>query len=112
MEGKFDARTMREFADEYVKATETYQGKAHVVLADMRGMLPLQPEVAHIMGQGIGFGRANGAKRCAHLSDDTIQRLQAARIARLSSPNDTVTVDVVSLEEAEAVLVEARRSLA
>jgi hypothetical protein len=111
MEGQFDATSMRRFAEDYVKATAEYAGREHVVLADMRGMLPSQPEVEQLFGDAIGFGRRHGAIRCAHLSDDTVQRLQAARLGRLASPRDDVTIDVISLEEAELVLAEARRPL-
>jgi len=37
-----------------------------------------------------------------------VKKLQAARLAREHSPDDDVTVNVVSLEEANKVLEEAR----
>jgi hypothetical protein len=46
-----------------------------------------------------------------HLSDDSVARLQAARLARQASPYDDSTFDVVSLDEAEKVLTELRLKL-
>ncbi len=108
MEGKLDAASMREFADEYRKITDSYAGGPHYVLADMRGMVPAQPEVAQMLGSAIGYARSRGVKLCAHVSDDTVQRLQAARLARQNAVGDGVTVECVSPEEAERVLRERR----
>ena len=108
MTGKFDISTMRAFCDEYKAATNTYSSKTHYVLADMRGMVPAQPEVGLMLGSAIGYARTHGVRACAHLSDDTVQRLQAARLARQSTPGDDVTVDVSSLEEGEKVIREYR----
>jgi hypothetical protein len=82
-----------------------------MVVADMRGMKPLHPPVAKLLGEAIGYGRKNGAVLCVHISDHTVQRLQASRVARENSPTDDITVDVSSLEEAERVLDEARSRL-
>ena len=112
MRGKFDAKTMRAWADEYRKITDSYFGQPHLVLADMRGLTPNLPEVGHILGEAIGYARSRGVALCVHLSDDTVQRLQVARMARQAAPNDDRTIDVSSLEEAEKVLVERRRVLA
>jgi hypothetical protein len=79
----------------------------HIVLADMRGLRTLKKEVAECMGEAIGYARTRGVIRCTHLSDETVQRLQAHRIARESSAGNDVTVDVQSLEEAHAVCQEA-----
>lgn len=86
-------------------------GAKHMVIADMRGMKPLHPPVAKLLGEAIGYGRRNGAVLCAHVSDHTVQRLQAARVARENSPTDDVTVDVSSVSEAERVVAEARSRL-
>ncbi len=99
---------MKEWAETYVAATDSYGGGRHVVLADMRGLKPAGAEAADIMGNAIGYARARGVACCAHISDSTIARLQAARLAREASADDDVTTDVVSLEEAERVLEEAR----
>ncbi|HEX7118640.1 MAG TPA: hypothetical protein VF212_07630 [Longimicrobiales bacterium] len=99
---------MQEWADAYIAATDSYGGGSHVVLADMRGLKPAGAEAAEIMGKAIGYARSRGVVCCAHISDSTIARLQAARIAREASPNDDVTTDVVSIDEAELVLAEAR----
>lgn len=99
---------MKEWAEAYVAATDAYAGGHHLVLADMRGLKPAGPEAAQIMGNAIGYARARGVACCAHLSDSTISRLQAARLAREASPSDDVTTDVVSFDEAERVLDEAR----
>ncbi len=111
MSGVFAEADMVEWAAEYRKATDSFQGRPHLVLADMRGMKPTHPDVAAILGAEIGYARQNGCVRCAHLSDDTVQRLQAARVARMSSPGDDVTVVVGTVQEAERVLEEARREL-
>lgn len=111
MRGKFDAKMMRAWADEYRRITDSYAGQAHLVLADMRGMAPNLPEVGHILGEAIGYARARGVACCVHISDDTVQRLQVARMARQASPHDDRTIDVSSLEEAEKVLAERRRVL-
>ncbi len=108
MTGRFDISTMRALCDEYKTVTNTYAGGPHYVLADMRGMVPAQPEVGLMLGSTIGYGRARGVRLCAHLSDDTVQRLQAARLARQNSTGDDVTVEVRSVEEGEKLLRERR----
>jgi hypothetical protein len=60
------------------------------------------------LGYEIGYAREHGVVLCAHLSDDTVQRLQARRVARHSSPADNVTVDVSSIQEARRVVDEAK----
>jgi hypothetical protein len=77
----------------------------------MRGMKATHPSVAQILGDEIGHARRNGVVLCAHLSDDTVQRLQARRVARENSTYDDVTVDLATVEEAELVLEEARRRI-
>ncbi len=111
MSGFMREDEMKEWAEAYIAATDTYQGGKHLVLADMRGLKPAGPEAAEIMGRAIGYARARGVACCAHISDSTIARLQAARLAREAAAGDDVTTDVVSLEEAERVLEEARARL-
>lgn len=111
MMGEFDLDTMRQFGQAYRHSGEEYAGLEHLILADMRGTAPMRPEVAQLLGSTIGYSRQIGVVCCTHISDDTIVRLQAARVARQSSPYSDVTIDVVSLEEAEAVLREARAYL-
>jgi hypothetical protein len=111
MIGQFDLRTMHDFAREYWRVSRVYAGKPHMVLADMRGSQPASPEVAAVLGETIEFSRQNGVVCCAHLSDDTVQRLQAARLARQIALYSDITFDVVSLEEAERVLAEKRQRL-
>ena len=89
----------------------TYNGRTHMVIADMRGMKPMQPTVAERLGRFIAETRKLGVVLCAHISDHTVQRLQAARVVRQSSPMDDITVDVASLEEAHKVLSELRSRL-
>jgi hypothetical protein len=108
MSGKFDISAMRAFCDEYKTATDSYASAPHYVLADMRGMVPAGPEVSLIFGSTIGYARARGVRCCAHLSDDTVQRLQAARLARQNATGDDVTIDVSSVEEGERVIREQR----
>jgi hypothetical protein len=112
MIGQFDLRTMNEFAREFRRVSRVYAGTPHMVLADMRGSQPASPEVAAVLGETIEFSRQNGVVCCAHLSDDTVQRLQAARLAREIAISSDITFDVVSLEEAERVLAERRQQLA
>jgi hypothetical protein len=111
LSGIFEEPEMRAWAAEYRAATDSFRGRPHLVLADMRGMKPTHPDVAAIMGKEIAYARLHGAVRCAHLSDDVVQRMQAARVARQASPEDDVTVCASTLEEAERVLNEARRDL-
>ena len=111
MSGIFDEAAMRAWAADYRKVTDAFAGRPHLVLADMRGMKPTHPQVAAILGDEIGYARRHGCVRCAHLSDDSVQRIQAARVARMASPGDDVTVTVGSVAEAERVLDEARREL-
>jgi hypothetical protein len=82
-----------------------------MVIADMRGMKPMDPTVANMLGAEIHYARRHGVVLCAHVSDHTVQRLQARNIARQNSPSDDVTVDVASAEEAMKVLDEARSRL-
>jgi hypothetical protein len=111
MKGIFRSEDMQAWARKYREATESYGGRSHLVIADMRGMKTAHPLVARIMGEEIGHARANGVVLCAHVSDDTVQRLQAARVARQHSSVDDVTVDVSSLEEAEQACDEVRTRL-
>ncbi len=111
MKGVFRAEDMREWAKKYRQATELYGGRSHLVIADMRGMKAAHPSVAAILGEEIGYARKHGVALCAHVSDDTVQRLQVARLARQNSADDDVTVDVSSLEEAERACDEVRDRL-
>ena len=91
--------------------TDSYAGKKHMVLADMRGMKPASPKVAEKFGALIGYQRTHGVFFCVHLSDETVTRLQLDRLSRKASPHGKITVDVVSMEEAEAALSEERLKL-
>jgi hypothetical protein len=100
---------MKGWAALYRRAgTDRFNGRKHMVIADMRGMKASHPSVAAIMGAEIGHARRNGVVLCAHISDDTVLRFQAARVVRENVVGDDVTVDVVSLEEARRVVEEAR----
>jgi hypothetical protein len=107
MTGLFSESDMLAWAKEYHVGTDRFQGRKHMVIADMRGMKAVHPTIASIMGAAIAYAREHGVVLCAHLSDDTVQRLQARRVARLNSPDDNVTVDVSSIEEARRVVDEA-----
>lgn len=111
MTGIYDEDSMRAACAEMRAATQAFRGQDHIYLADMRGMKPTHPNTAALLGEAIGWSRRNGVVLCAHVSDDTVQRLQAARVARQTTPGDNITVDVSSLSEAERVLVEARERL-
>lgn len=99
---------MKDIAAVYRASTDAYAGGRHLVLADMRGLKALEPESAAIFGEVIMYGRQKGCSMCAHVSDSTIARLQTARVASQVSPDDDITVDCVSLEEAHRQLTEAR----
>jgi hypothetical protein len=111
MSGDFDVGTMKRVLEDYKRASQPFIGAPHLVLADLRGMNPTSPDVAAILGETIEYSRSAGVVCCAHVSDDTITQLQAARLARKSSPQSDVTVDVASREEAERLLEEARARL-
>jgi hypothetical protein len=111
LSGLMSQKEMTRFAAEYVHATDSYQGEFHLVLADMRGLKTCSPPVAAILMEAIGYARKRGVAACAHISDDTVTRLQMLRLGRKVSEDDDVTVDVVSLEEAESVLSERRFDL-
>jgi hypothetical protein len=105
-----EEETVRAFAE--AKAmTDSYEGKKHLVLADMRGMKPAPAKVAAKLGELIGYQRSHGVYLCVHLSDETVTRLQIDRLSRKASPNDDATIDVASLDEAESVLSEERLKL-
>jgi hypothetical protein len=108
MTGLFSEADMHAWAKQYHDATDKFQGKKHMVIADMRGMKTVHPSIANIMGIEIGYAREHGVVLCAHLSDDTVQRLQARRVARQNSLADNVTVDVSTIQEARRVIDEAR----
>jgi hypothetical protein len=112
MLGEFDSRTMLRFVEEYRRVSDGYSGRRHMILADMRGTVPIAAEPAAILGEAIAYSRRNGVVRCAHLSDDTVQKLQASRLGRSMSEHDRATVEVISIDEAERVLAECRASLA
>jgi hypothetical protein len=111
LSGDFDIATMKRFLDDYKRHSLPLAGSPHLILADLRGMNPTSPEVAAILGEAIEYSRTAGVVCCAHLSDDTITQLQAARLGRKSSPHSDVTVDVASREEAERLLDEVRARL-
>ena len=114
MTGRFDMANMRAFAADYRQATDSYEGNGHLVLADMRGLLPLLPEVGHVFGGAVGYARAHGVICCAHLSDDATQKWQAARLARQDKPANDVTMNFATMDEAlgalETLRTQFRRS--
>lgn len=111
MSGDFDVATMTQFFHEYKRVSRPLSGSPHLILADLRGMNPTSAEVAAIFGETIAYSRSAGVVCCAHLSDDTVTQLQAARLGRASSPLSDATFDVASREEAERLLDEARARL-
>jgi hypothetical protein len=108
MTGVFTEPEMRAWGVQYREATKRFRGLKHMVIADMRGLKTLQPMLAAMMGAEIAYARQNGVVLCAHVSDETVQRLQARRIVRMNSSADDITVDVTSVDEARAVVDEAR----
>jgi hypothetical protein len=111
MTGEFDVQTIERFGQDYRAVSREYAGQPHFILADMRGTAPIAPDVAPVFGEIMTWSRRHGVVCCVHCSDDTVQRLQAARLGRMSSPEDDLTVDVVSLDEGERVLAEAMARL-
>jgi hypothetical protein len=111
LNGLISPSEMEDFADKYRAATDTYGGQPHLVLADMRGMKPNTPAAASILQSAIAYARGRGVFCCAHISDDTVARLQMARIAREVTAGDDVTIAAVSLDEAAVVLQEKRFDL-
>jgi hypothetical protein len=111
MTGEYDRVGMERLASELREVADSYGGRSHLILADMRGMAPLDADVAEIFGELIAYTRQRGVVCCAHLSDDSVQKLQAARLGRQISLSDDLTVDVVSIEEAERLLADARAKL-
>ncbi|MFP2904468.1 hypothetical protein ACLESD_05310 [Pyxidicoccus sp. 3LFB2] len=108
MSGFIRPTEMKDFVTAYKTATDTYNGGRHLVLADMRGLRTLEPESAALFGEVVAYGRARGCLMCAHVSDSTISRLQTARVASEAAPNDPITVDCISLDEAHTQLAKAR----
>jgi hypothetical protein len=109
MTGRFDVGLMRAFAAEYRQATDSYEGSDHLVLADMRGLAPLLPEVGHVFASAVGYARAHGVVCCAHLSDDATQKWQAARLARQDKPANDVTMNFATMDEALSALDTIRK---
>lgn len=99
------------WAARYRDATNEYRGQPHMVLADMLGMSALGAVGVVILRDAICYGRARGVVRCVHLSDSGTARLQALRLVREVSPQDDITVEAVSLHEAEVILAEFRATL-
>ena len=111
MSGVIDLATMRTACAQLRQASDSYGGSPHLLIADMRGMQPVFGEVAQLMGEGIGYSRQHGVVRCAHLSDHAIIKLQAANLARAATPEDDITVNVVSEAEAERLMAEELQRL-
>jgi hypothetical protein len=108
MAGFFEESEMKQFIQLYMEATASYEGKPHVVLADMRELQISSLDVSKLLGEAIGKARQQGVTCCAHLTSSTVVKMQMARLAREHSQGDDVTVNVGSLEEANKVLAEAR----
>jgi hypothetical protein len=108
MAGFFEESEMKQFIQLYMEATASYEGKPHVVLADMRELQISSLDVSKLLGDAIGKARQQGVTCCAHLTSSTVVKMQMARLAREHSQGDDVTVNVGSLEEANKVLSEAR----
>jgi len=102
---------LREMYEASKRLTDSFYGRPHMVLADMRGLAPLSPDGTKIFGDIIKYGRERGTICCVHLSDSSIARLQASRLAREASPYDDITVNVVSMEEAEKVIQEKQGAM-
>jgi hypothetical protein len=109
--GTLQAEELQRAVEQARTAIKVLHPGQHIVLADLRGMAVMSPEAGEIFGRLIRFGRENGTALCVHLSDSSIARMQAARLAREVSPQDEITVNVVSIEEGERVIEERFREL-
>jgi hypothetical protein len=109
--GNLSLAEMKTILDEAKWATDAFRGEPHIVLADMRGLTTLNEEKQKVFGDIIRYGREHGTVCCVHLSDSSIARLQQARLAREASPYDDITVNVVSIEEAEKAISEKVKSI-
>jgi len=109
--GTLTVDDLKKLVEEAKWATDSFRGEPHMVLADMRGMAPLSPDATQLFGEMIKYGRERGCVCCVHLSDSSIARLQASRLAREASPYDDITVNVVSIEEAEKMIQEKQAGM-
>ncbi len=109
--GRLTLEDLQRIKKEAHAAYDQFRGAEHLVLADMRGMSPLAQEAAQIFGEVIRYGREHGTVCCVHLSDSSIARLQANRLAREASPVDEITIDVDSPDEAEKLIKEKQTKL-
>jgi ABC-type transporter Mla MlaB component len=109
--GALTVEELKAVLKEAKTATDVFRGGQHIVLADLRGMSTMSPEAAAAFGEVIRYGREHGTALCVHMSDSSIARLQANRLAREVTPEDTGTVNVVSIEEARRVIDERYRDL-
>jgi hypothetical protein len=104
--GNLTLQELQQCYEEGKWATDAFKGEQHIVLADMRGLVPLSEDKLKIFGDIIRYGRERGCIACVHLSDSSIARLQHSRIAREAAPHDTATINVVSIEEGDRVINE------
>jgi hypothetical protein len=104
--GNLTTEELKQAREEANWCLDQLKGGEHIVLADLRGMAAMSPAIATTFGEMIKEGRAKGTVCCLHLSDSSIARLQAARIAREASAQDDITTNVVSLDEAEKMIDE------
>ena len=77
MTGLFSETEMMAAAAELRRQTDAMEGRRYIVVADMRGMKTVHPAIARHMGEAIRYQRERGCVLCVHVSDDTVQRLQA-----------------------------------
>jgi hypothetical protein len=109
--GNLSLSEMKTIYEEAKWATDAFKGEAHIVLADMRGLATLTEDRQKVFADIIRYGREHGTACCVHLSDSSIARLQQARLAREASPYDDITINVVSIEEAEKAITEKQKTL-
>jgi hypothetical protein len=109
--GNLTHEDMKKVYDDAVWATDGFKGTPHMVLADIRGMGAMSQESGKIFSDIIRYGREHGTICCVHLSDTSISKLQASRLAREVNPSDDCTVNVVSIDEAEKVIQEKQSEM-
>jgi hypothetical protein len=113
LSGHYSGPDMLVWAAAYRTITDSYEGKPHLVLADMRGLVSVDDDARAVFTEALRYARSRGVVCCAHLADGRPTRVLAARAAYEASHElDDVTVDVESMDEAERVLAVMRARIA
>src|SRR4051794_16748428 len=65
--GTITEEELEQVAGEARKMSQSYAGRKHLILADIRGMKVASNKVAERLGELIAYQRANGVSLCVHL---------------------------------------------